>query len=92
MKQHLDDHLPLYFTIAIGIALVALLAWLIPVMNAQHQAWVDDCTAKGGHVEDVTKTSTGTGINPSNGQPVVVTGSETTYYCLSEDGRILAIK
>jgi len=45
------------------------------------------CESQGGHV--TTHTETGTGISPGNGQVVVTTN--TTYYCLTDDGRILDI-
>lgn len=46
------------------------------------------CQERGGHV--VTTSSTGVGVNPSNGQPIVTTSYNDM--CLTADGRILEVK
>lgn len=66
--------------------IVAALIWLIPYSIKQHQAWEDGCTGQGGHVDTDTKMVT---TYDAKGKPTF--GSTTTYYCLSEDGRILDI-
>lgn len=72
---------------AAGIALfvvVLALAW------HSHQEWRRWCEAQGGRVDDVTRTHSVT--TWTDGRPSYGTASETTYYCLSADGRILDIK
>lgn len=77
---------------AVAVVLVAALTWLIVAASGEHDRWTDWCRAQGGHVVDHTETTTTVVINPNNGQPGVGTGSSTTYYCLSGDGRILDIQ
>ncbi len=56
-----------------------------------HAEWEANCKDMGGHVVDHTSHSTGTTID-SNGKPVTTTNSETTYYCLNDDGGIIDIE
>ena len=77
---------------AFVVALVLFLIWAIPASMKEQAAWETWCTNQGGHVDKSTKTSVGTGVNPQNGQPVTTTSTSTTYFCLSEDGRVLDIK
>jgi hypothetical protein len=58
----------------------------------QQHAWENWCKSQGGHVTDHTSTATVVTINPANGQPGVGVGSDTTYYCLSADGRVLDVQ
>jgi hypothetical protein len=78
---------------AIVVGLIAFLVFVVAPADArEREAWARWCAGQGGHVDEHTDTSTGTGINPQNGQPIVITNTSTTYYCLSEDGRILGIR
>lgn len=88
MKNLIEDHLELVVIGALMLILVPIIWWVVVASNAEYQQFQDECGAMGGTV--VEDTSSGTGINPSNGQPVVTTS--TTYFCLSEDGRILGIR
>lgn len=66
---------------------------LLPIgfyYSAKAQAeWEDWCRSEGGRVDDVTKTSTG---YSTDGKMTPITSTETTYYCLTDDGRVLDIK
>lgn len=48
-------------------------------------------SAAGGHVSSHTDYRSSVEMD-SSGKPVTVTDSDTTYYCLSSDGRILDIR
>lgn len=70
-----------------GIILIVVVAVLIFLSVRDQHAWEDQCRAMGGHIKEVD--STGNGVD-SKGKPVVT--FDTTYYCLTDDGRILDIK
>lgn len=53
----------------------------------EHDRWVQWCVSEGGHVD--SSTSTGVGIDYTNGKPVTTTS--TTFYCLTSDGRVLDV-
>lgn len=90
------DDLVSWGKIIFGFVAIALVVgfffWAVHKSLDQHKAWVQWCHDQSGYVHDKTETHVGTGINPSNGQPVTTTSTSTTYYCLSEDGRILDIR
>jgi hypothetical protein len=73
------------------IAVVACLVIFIPIWHDQQQQWEQWCRDQGGHVTDHTSTTVVTTVG-SNGLPGVGVGSETTYYCLSADGRVLDVR
>ena len=65
------------------VAVLVLLAWALFAYDESMKEWEQACRDAGGHV----LTTTSTGVNPQNGQPVVV----TNHTCLSSDGRILEV-
>jgi hypothetical protein len=73
------------------IALAGFLVVAIPIMNADQARWEQWCHAQGGHVTDHTDTTTVVTIG-ANGQPAIGSGSSTTYYCLTADGRVLDVR
>jgi hypothetical protein len=75
--------------LTVGLFVLAVLAARLDSRNLA--AWTAQCESMGGHVEKDVKTSTGTGLG-SKGQPVIVTSTSTTRFCLSADGRVLAIR
>lgn len=71
------------------IVLGGLIWWGI-VATSQHRAeWEANCHSLGGTVTSDTDVGSGVAINPSSGQPGVVVTSNTDYFCMSDDGRIL---
>lgn len=85
--RFLEEHWPGVLVAVILAALVGVLIWFIPLSIREQQAWVDWCISQDGHVDDDTKTIT---TYDAKGRPTF--GSSTTYYCLSDDGRILDIR
>ena len=78
--------------VLIGIALVVIaLPFGIYFAAKEHAQWTAWCQSQGGHVVDHT-TSSPTVSYDSKGQPVVGTTTDTTYYCLNEEGGIIDIK
>lgn len=78
-------------TVSIFIGLVVVgLAILIPYAIQEHNRWVDWCVSAGGHVDSTTSTSVGSTV--VNGKVGTTTTTDTTYYCLTDDGRILDIR
>jgi hypothetical protein len=77
--------------IALIVGLIGAAVAVILISASQLSQWEDWCEAQGGHVDTSTKVTTGVGVG-GNGQVVVTTGSSTTYFCLTADGRILDIR
>lgn len=73
------------------ILLAGFFVVAIPTWNADQARWEQWCHAQGGHVTDSTTTTTVVTVG-ANGNPGVGTGSSTTYFCLSANGRILDIR
>lgn len=71
-------------------ALVGLIVWLFFLAADDQAEWEAWCRSQEGHVVDTTDTSTV--VTFTNGKPGVGVASNTTYYCLSADGRILDIR
>lgn len=69
--------------VGIGVLVLAFVWWAI----ADHRAWKADCEKRGGHVSSHTDYHTSYDRDGNSH-----TDSNTTYYCLSEDGRILDIR
>lgn len=91
MRTFIMDHIELVILSAFLLVIGVVIAILIPLVQAEHDAWVAQCEQNNGHVVDNTNMSVGIG-NAPNGQPVTTTSTTTTYYCLSDDGRIISIK
>lgn len=76
----------------IAVVIVFVVA-LIPIgiyyAAKDHARWSAWCEGEGGRVKGVTKTSTGLSMD---GKATPVTTTETTYYCLTDDGRVLDIR
>lgn len=70
------------YWIAIILGVIAL---ALALAIKADQAYSERCAALGGSAH--SSTSTGVGINPSNGQAVPV--ATTSAMCLSPDGRVL---
>lgn len=75
----------LLVTVAAVVAVIAL------AVNADRE-WAAWCADQGGRVETSTHPTTGVGINPANGQPVITSGSSSTSFCVTRDGRILGVR
>ena len=88
MSEHAKDYWPVYGIFAV---LAILAAILIPLAIKDQNRWETWCVGQGGHVTDHTSTTVTTTV-AGNGQVGTGVGSETTYYCLSADGRILDIQ
>lgn len=72
---------------ALGILAVSgLVVWLIVLGVQEHARWEQWCWDEGGRVDK----STSLGIGYVDGKQVTTT--DTTYYCLTDDGRILDIE
>lgn len=92
MGTQLTDDVRLVLLITFVGCLVGFgLGWVAIAAEREQQAWEAGCAQAGGTVKSVTRSTTGTGVG-TNGQPVVTTGSSTTHYCLTSDGRILDIR
>lgn len=70
----------------IAFLIVGLMAFAIPMAIRESHAFQVHCESLGGHTRSHTSTVTTIG---ANGKPAV--GTDTTTYCLSDDGRILDI-
>lgn len=75
---------------ALALTLLGLILAIVWAASQPDQRAID-CEAGGNEVTSNSETSTGVGINPGTGQPVVTTGVTTTNYCLTPDGRIVDI-
>lgn len=72
---------------ALGVAaFIGLFVWLIVMVAQEHARWEEWCYGQDGHVDK--NTSLGHGYVDGK----YVTTTNTTYYCLTDDGRILDIK
>lgn len=69
----------------LGVVTLGVITWALIAASNEHTAWVNNCTAQGGHVDKHTEGVT----TYTNGH--VGYGTSTTYFCLSSDGRILGI-
>lgn len=80
-----------FWFVPAAAVVVALIGWALVVAIQDHNAWEDDCKARGGHVNSHTDwvTSPGTYVN-GTWHPGTSTAN-TTYFCFSNDGRILGI-
>lgn len=76
---------------ALGIFCGLVVLALIILTIQEHNRWVDWCVSQGGRVDSSTSYSLQSTVN-ANGQPGTTTVSHTTYYCLTDDGRIIDIK
>jgi len=68
------------------LAVIGLVIWLIVLAVQEHERWEQWCYGQSGHVDK----STSLGHTYIDGK--YVTTTNTTYYCLTDDGRILDIK
>lgn len=76
-------------TVLIGIVLIIVaLPFGIYAMAKAHHEWVLNCENMGGHVVDHTTHSTGLSADGKS----TTTTSDTTYYCLNDEGGILDIE
>lgn len=83
------DGFTITVSVFIGLVVVAL-AILIPLAIQEHSRWVDWCISQNGRIDSTTSTNTGTTI--VNGKVGTTTTTDTTYYCLTDDGRIIDIR
>lgn len=72
------------------VGVISLFVWGIAASGREQAAWERWCREQGGTVTDSTKVSTSVGVS-SNGKPVTVVSTSTTYYCLN-DGRVLGVR
>jgi hypothetical protein len=72
--------------IAGTVLALGVVAWLIVLSAQEHARWEQWCWDEGGRVDK----NTSLGIGYVDGKQVTTTN--TTYYCLTSDGRILDIK
>lgn len=68
------------------VAFAGVVVWLIVLGVQEHARWEKWCWDEGGRVDK--NTSLGHGYVDGK----YVTTTDTTYYCLTDDGRILDIK
>lgn len=78
------DFIEEYVLYLVGVVVAAFLAVGIYYAVQEQTRWESECKANGGHV--VTDSDFVTTVHP-NGQ--VGVGSNTDYFCLTEDGRII---
>ena len=76
--------------IFLGMALLALAAFAIIMAIKSHNGWVENCTKQGGHVIDQHTTSSIWISDDKGGH--WGTSSSTTYYCYSQDGKLIDIE
>lgn len=60
-------------------------------MGDEQEAWERNCEAQGGRVVEDSDVHTSVGSG-SNGQPVVVVGTETDKFCLDRNGGIISVR
>lgn len=90
LLEKAEDEPELAFVAVLLLILVAFMATVIVLAARSAGEMEEQCHRMGGHVVSRTHPVTGTGIGP-NGQPVVTTGTSTTTFCLSPDGRVLEV-
>lgn len=73
------------------LGFVVAMALVIPWEIHRDREWRRWCAGQGGHVSSHTTWTYGTSLD-SKGRPYSTQHSNTTYYCLSADGRILDIR
>lgn len=85
MLNHFEEHIVKYI---IGIVVLILVGIGIAIyfVEKDQNAWEDWCHSQGGVVKESTKT-----VVTQNGNKTGV-GTSTTYYCLTQDGRILDVR
>src|SRR3546814_7879229 len=69
-----------------GVVIAGLVIWLVLLGVQEHERWEQWCYGQGGHVDK----NTSLGYGYVDGKQVTTTN--TTYYCLTEDGRVLDIR
>lgn len=74
--------------LALFLVAAPFLLWAAAVEQSH---WEEACKAKDGHVTSHTSWATGTTVG-TDGKVGTTTTHDTTYYCLSGDGRILDIR
>ena len=87
----LSEHIAEVFLSVCAIAIVVIIAVVLLMGGDYTNAITQRCNELGGYIDRSTKTHTGFGIG-QDGYPVTTTSSSTTYFCLSQDGRILFIE
>lgn len=75
---------------AVGVLVAVGLVYMIKLAGEEHNNWKMWCYEQGGRVDSTSKVHTGTTV--VNGKVGTTTTTSTTYYCLTEDGRILDVK
>jgi hypothetical protein len=88
MRDHFHELWPAY---AWAAAIVAVLAVVIPIAVRDQERWEAWCVGQGGSVDSHTDSQVVSTIN-AQGKPSVGVTSNTTYYCLTPDGRILDVR
>jgi len=81
-----SDNLKILGVIALILVTVGVMIYAIKA----HNEWKDSCVAQGGHVIDQHTNST-IWISDSNGGHWGSSDS-TTYYCYSQDGKLIDIE
>lgn len=77
---------------ALGIlAVIGLIVWLVIVAVKEQERWEQWCFDQGGRVDSTSQWIPQTTYD-SKGTPHTTTSVHYTYYCLTEDGRLLDVK
>lgn len=72
--------------VAVGAAII------IPLAIKEHERWVKWCTVEmSGRIDHTSQQRVQATVN-ANGQPGTTVVTDYTYYCLTDDGRIIDIK
>lgn len=78
--------------LAVAVLVIATVAVLIPLSIKEHERWVEWCTVEMGGRIDQTSHQRVQSTVTADGKPGTTVVTDTTYYCLTEDGRIIDIK
>jgi hypothetical protein len=75
------------------VTILGIVALVVLALMAYRQrgAWKDWCHEQGGRVDESTHVNAVTTVS-SNGGVGVGLSSDTTYFCLSADGKVLDVK
>jgi hypothetical protein len=92
MIRDLLEDWPGRIMLAITVLVIAGAAVIIPLAIKEHERWVEWCTVEmGGRIDQTSHQRVQSTVN-ANGQPGTTVVTDTTHYCLTDDGRIIDIK
>ena len=87
LRHRMDDIVITSIKIIGALVVVAFFIAVVVYQVRQQQEWEDWCYDQGGRVKDVTKYNSGWSTSGE-----YVTTGDTTYFCITNDGRLLDVR